>query len=789
MAMILHLIKIAFRNFLKNKSYYLINILGLTTGLTAFILLNLYVNFEESWDSFHKDAEKMYRIEPIVHLADIDQYWSQTPGPISGTIKEKYPEVENALCVRETWGEYLSIPNEEPFYEKNGFHAENSIFDFFDFDFLYGSAKNALTEPNTIVITKEIADKYFKEENPIGKTIIGNSKFNYKITGVVDNPKKNFHLNGSYYISMASFKNNMDWDLMNDWYSFSAKSYIKLKDNKNLEDLKAKIKNELNNNNESVKTSLLLINLKDMHLLSGNDRGLQVVVYLLSATSFLILLLAGINFMNLTTAFSSTRNREIGLRKVLGSTRPKIARQFIGESLGVTMISLILAFGLAELLLPTFNTIINRELEINYTDKWQFTLFLISTATILGIISSILPALKMSALSPINALKGIKTKKIARKFTLKKALIIFQIHISIVFVFFTIENYRQYKYYDTKDLGFDKENLVICNVSESENIKVKDWRILRNQFLSNPIITNASMSYNAPYNGSDGRIIDYEGAGSDEKLSLRFNRVDPYFIDTYKMDIIKGRNFYENSETDSASCIVNEKAVKAMGYNDPIGKKIWNKQFTIIGVVKDFHETSPYMRIQPYIMIKRSNDLKGYKRFNIKVKEGELEAGIHFIKETLREYFPDQMYQINTFADSTSSDEAYKVYQSMSKIFIFFSIIAVIIAIVGLFALVAYSAKSRVKEIGIRKVLGAASTKIYSIMAREYFILLIIAMGLAVLIDIFTQDLNPSFYKPEPDYWTHIYIFVGAMVIISLTISSQIIKTSRTNPVKSLKYE
>jgi putative ABC transport system permease protein len=789
-----HFLKLAFRNFNKNKSFILINIFGLTTAIATFILISVYLKHETSWDKFNENYENIYRLEPEIHIAKKSdmQYLTQTPWPAGEQMKESYSEVKNYVCLRETWGEYLATSRKmEPVFEQNGYYTSNRVFEVYTLPFIEGSPDKALTEPNSIVLTKKVAEKFFPGERALGKTLIADNKHTYRVTGVIENPPSNFHLDPSYFVSISSFKTNKNWDIKNNWHTYSSRVYVELHDHVDINSFSKKIRNFLNEyNNKNTKATLHLNNLARVHLQpSGSTGGLMTIIYLFGFSTVLILFLGGINFTNLTTAYLSTRYKEVGIKKVMGGNRWSIIKEIVGESLIITLIALILGFSLAELTLPTFKQVIGRELNINYTGDWQLILFIVLIALVTGVIAALQPALKYSAFSPVEAIKGRRqSDKKPPKKRLSKVLTTFQLFISITFVLFALNTYEEVKFFINKEMGFNKENLLVCSIDRTDNVKVNNWETLQNELTRHTGVKEASISYHAPYHGSEGELYSWEGAMADEKLMFMINWIDNHFIETYDMEIVRGRNFSKDRASDEEACIINETAAKSIGWDDPIGKTI-NGKYRVIGVVKDYHKITPYIEIMPIILFRHKQDLSQYKHISVRTNPGNFRENFDYVNETLESYFPDVIFNLHTMEDRIKNDDTTKIYKGLADTFAFFAVIAIAIAIVGLFALVAFSTKKRVKEIGIRKVMGATSSTIYQSMVLGYLKYYAIASILAVAADFLLAKTNPAAYKPDVNPMIFILTLVGALVVILLTISYQIIKTAHTNPARSLRDE
>jgi putative ABC transport system permease protein len=785
--------KLAFRNFRKNKPYVLINIFGLTTAIATFILISLYLKHETSWDKFNENYENIYRLEPKVHnsIEGRFQYLAQTPWPAGEKIKETYSEVQNYVSLRETWGQYLApSKDKEPIYEEKGYYTSNRVFDIFTLPFIAGSPENALSEPNTVVLTKSLANKYFPDESALGKTLIADNKYTYKVTGIIEDPPSNFHLKPSYFISYKSFKANNGWALKENWHSFSSRVYIELRDNADFQNFSEKIKDFLNKHmTDNTESTLKLNNLGMIHIRPTFSNDILVILYLFAFSSILILFLGGINYTNLTTAYLSGRHKEMGLKKAMGAKRRTIIKEIIGESLVITGMALILAFTLAELILPTFNQIVGREITLNYADEWLFIIFLVAVSILLGVIAALQPAIKFSKYKPMEAVKGwSQSSKKSSKQRLSKVLTTFQMFISITFILFALSTYHEVQFFINKDMGFNKDNLVLTSIDKTDNVTINNWQTSQDQLTRHSAINSSSLSYHAPFHDNDAESLSWEGAMADESLIFMKNRVGYNYIDTYQMEIIEGKDFSRDRASDMESCIINETAVKSIGWENPVGKTIGGK-YRVIGVVEDYHKMTPYIKIMPLILFRHSEDLSEYKYITARINPAQFKEGYNHIRKTLNKFFPDAILDLHTMEDSIKNDETIKIYRSIAETFTFFSIVAIAIAVVGLFALVAFSARQRVKEIGIKKVLGATTNQIFRNLIINYLKFFFIGGTLAIIANYLLSHANPAAYSPEISPWLIVYTLFGMLIVVLIAISTQILKTAQTNPVDSLRDE
>ncbi len=782
---------LAVRNFFKNSTYSIINIFGLSVGLASFIMLMLLVKYETSYDSFHNDHKRIYRVEQLVSLADDQDTWNQLPAGVSVELENNYPEIEEAIAIREVWGEYLSTSKERTFLEPKGFYANPDVFDLFSYKFISGNKETALDAPMKIVLTESLAKKLFPGSDPMGQNILVDSKRTYHVSGIIEDVPFNTNTKLSYLIPFSTYTNVYNSDFFQKWDWHDTRIFLKLHENVDYKLFENKIKFLLDDFLKDREEELQLKPIWKVHVQQGDGDGYWIAVVLYGIVGVFTLALAAMNFINLTTAYSLTRAKEIGVKKVLGSSKFTLIKQFLGESLIIVFISLLVALTISEATLPLFNRIVSVPLNIEYIENWEFILFIVGITVFTGVTSGLYPALVLSSLNPLLTIKNqVFVSNKLKKYSMRRGLIIFQLVMSMVFVLTTLGVSGQFKYLKNKDMGFDKKNLLISKIKETEKVKINEFSALREELLQIPGVLDASVSYNSPFNGSWGRMVNWEGSQVGEQMNSRFNRAYATFLNTMKIDLVTGRHFNPNRAADSAACIVNEEFVNIIGwdYEEAIGKRVWDKDYTIIGISKDFHERSPFERIKPYILIHHPGYLTGWKNILIRVEDESNVEVQRRVRLKLEEYFPESNFDLRPFDENLSTD-AERIYEGMAKTFGFFSVISMIIAIIGLFTLVSFSSKRKVKEIGIRKVLGAKPSQIYAKLTKEYILLIIIANAIAIPFGVFLFKADPSYYKQDINYNQILWISLFSIIITLLTVSIQVIKSSMANPVKSLRYE
>lgn len=791
-----HFIKIAIRNFLRYKSFAFINMFGLSFGLATFILIALYVQYEFSWDKFNAKHERIYMLQPIAHMADGDQYWSQVGFPLGGALKEAYPEIEQIAVTRPIWGEYLSSSEKLTFHEGEGQYVQQSFFDLFTVEFIEGTQENALTEPYSIVLTESLREKYFGDSPALGKYIKAKNHYELKVTGVIKDLPENSTLKVDYLSPIKLIEINNGKKLNEQWEHMGYFTYLLLDGNANVDYVNKKIGDFLNNTEQfkesSTKFTLWLNPLTSQHLLPSPDgKGLINIIYLYAVIAIFALLIACINFMNMTTAYSVSRAKEIGIKKVVGSSRFSIGRQFIFESTFVALISVHVAFIIAEFALPFFNSIVSRQLSIDFMNNWTFVVFIFSIAILAGILAGSYPAFFLSNFKPSQALKSAASMSNSKS-PLRRVLVTFQFVVSSMLILSTLVIYKQFTFMQNKELGFDQEFLLSTLITPEQKEDSRKFDLIKNRLSQIPEIENGTISSFIPFSGGSWSPLSWEGALPDEEINVMFNHIGYDYLETLGIEIIEGRNFSKDFPSDvKEACIINETAVRTFGFENPVGKKIItdDNQFVIVGVTKDFHPFSVWSKIPPYIFYPHTENIDQGMIHTIRIAGGpDLMETRQKINVIYKELFPNTLFDFY-FVSENINGGTMTIYKGIVRTFLFFSLITILIATVGMFGLVAFTTKSRTKEIGIRKIHGASTGQIFNLLAREFIVLIVIAIVLSFPAGIAFKSIDPAAYKAESEIWE--YLFTGALVLLTtfFTISYHTRKASKQNPTEALRYE
>ena len=790
-------LKIAVRNIFKNKIYSFINIAGLSIGLAGFILISILIKNELSYENFHKKENRIYRVVEIQNQKGIGKLnVAVTMGPLSPALKDYFPEIESSARLKPVPSVFCKIGS-EGFYEDGLSFADQSVFNIFTIPFIKGNPKTALETPNSLIISETIAQKYFNNDNPLGKTITISGvteSSDFIVTGVIKDYPKNSHIFFNMLGSYKFIENSFSW--LKSWETNSLATYILLKKGINYKEVENKFSGFLKDNVPKESQSdlqMYLQPLKDVHLYSTNityqtysrNEGSAETVYLFSVIAFFILLIACINFMNLATARSTKRIKEIGMRKVLGSSRRKLIYQFIGEAVFISLIAFVLSIFIVEITFPLFKNIFEDRIIFSYTGSAMFFLELIGITLFVGIISGSYPAVFLSNFQPAQSLKGNLPSKNKGSF-LRKVLVILQFSIAVILMICTGIVANQMSFIRNKNLGFNKEHIIYLP------IRSKDTRdkinLIKTELRKNPqIIDAAAGSGLAGASGSEGDVT-VAGTNGQTKLMMRYSYVDPDYVNTMQMKIVEGRNFSPLHSTDSsASVIINEAAVKKFGWKNPIGKQFENKPLlTVIGVVKDFNFFSLHSEIGPLLMSIQPDE---FNYLLIRIKPGNIPETINYIENTWNKIVPGRPFDY-AFLDK-HFDDIYKTDRQTGEMFGFFSFLAIFIACLGLFGLASYTVEQRTKEIGVRKVLGASVGSVIFLLSKDFLMLVLAAAIIAAPVSYYLMNnwLQDFAYKIQINWWMFAAAAAIALTIAIGTTIFHALKAATSNPIKSLRYE
>ena len=790
--MIRNYIKVAVRNLLRQKGFSFINIFGLALGISCTALIGMWVSDEMSYDRFHKDHERIYRVTAT--LPELKVHAAVSPSPLALATKNEIPEVEDVVRMSSYNNDLIQV-GDVKFEEKGILYADSNFFKMFTFPFIKGDADRALQNPEGIVITEEMALKYFGTTEVLEKTIRKNNKDDFTITGVIANIPSNSHLKFDFVQPMR-YLARTHGDLKNNvWDNFNWFTYIKLNDKAQqsrptLANLETKMQAIYKKNEPVVKCAFVLQPLANVHLHSNfladiPGHGNAQNVYIFSVVAVFILIVACLNFMNLATARAARRAKEVGLRKVVGAVRPHLMGQFLAESLVVALISLVLALLIIYLVLPYFNTLGGKELTLDFTNL-RLIGGLLGITVLTGLLAGSYPALYLSGFVPATVLKGNFTARGSGSI-FRNTMVVIQFAVSISLIVGTAIVYRQLQYIQQLNLGYDKENLLYVRMSGELWSK---YEALRTRLGSNRLTSQYSFISELP-TGPSGATISVDWKGKDPNTQPLFYNlaIDENFEEVFKTTFLDGHGYGENAQADSVNIIVNEEALETMNMKleSAVGSriKIWGTERTIIGVVKDFNFRPVQETIGP--MFLQRNTWGGYAI--VRTMPGETAGTIQALEEICKELNPSYPFEYN-FVDQDIAN-MYTAEQRLGKLFNVFAVLAIVISCLGLYGLSAYLAERRTRELGIRKVLGASGFQLVYLLSATFTRPILIATAIAIPLAWYgmSQWLTRFVYHITISWTIFVVAFVSALVIAWLTVSFESIKAARTNPVNSLRSE
>ena len=799
-----HFSLLAFRNLTKHKGYTLLNVVGFSAGLACFAFITSWIKDELSYDTFNSKADKIVRV--VSRSTSASERFDQavTAAPLANALKRDFPEVENSVRFEQK-GAIVKFGDNQS--DENGILlTDPSFFDVFDYRLLQGDAKTALNDPYNIIVTESMAKKYFGKEDPIGKALMiylfdstGRGAL-YKVTGIMPDAPQNAHFTFNF---LASFKTletyapqaAAEWD-KNDYYT-----YLLLRDKSDIKKIEAQLplfaKRHTEKYMEQTNTYLdfFLQPLSSIHLNShlrfeiaatGNMQN----VYIFATIGIFILLIACINYMNLATARAPERAKETGVKKVLGAGKTKLLVQHFAEALVIAIISFLIALLFAWILQPMFKQLSGKELLLFNSPGLLLQLFAITL--VLGILSGIYPAILITAYKPIEVLKG-KIISSSGGVWVRRSLVVLQFTVSIVLVAGILVVNSQLSYIQHKDLGYKKDALLTLKVNGNTDV-INGYDAFKNTILSKPLITGVSTS-NAILAGGLGNRGATTITGEGSKVtSIIYNlRTDQNYVDVYEMKMIAGRNFYKNIIADSLSYILNEAAVRSFGWKN--AEDAINKPFNtvgrdgrVVGVVKDFHFNSLHQRVEPLVIMPRLPGMR-FSQISVRINMSDPQKAITWVTQNWNKNFPGALLEY-VFMDKKLNDQ-YLAENRFSKFFLYFSILSLVIACLGLFGLTAFTVQQRVKEIGIRKVLGASVSSITAMLSQDFLKLVVIAAIIAFPVAWFAMNkwLQDFAYRITISWWMFVAAAAAALLIALITVGYQTIKAAIANPVKNLRTE
>ena len=769
-------LKTTLRNIQRYKMYSVINTAGLAIGMACFILIFMWVLDEISYDRFHENSDDLYRV--IVHYNDRPSPFC--PWALVPTLKQDVPEIAAA-----SWYlpySVLTAYEEDRYYEDYAFVSPD-FFTMFTFPFLRGDPESACSGTDWVIMTEGTALKYFGSADPMGRVILLHNALELTVTGVIADMPSNSHMQ----FDLAAHPESIAGEERLRTWSADGFSYAMLQGGVDAEAVVQKISGTIMKYDQRTQTRKIvdLQSFKKVHLyaLSGTDP--VVYVYIFSSIAVIVLLIACINFMNLATARSATRAREVGMRKVVGASRSDLIRQFFGESILLTFLALIGAIIIVYLFLPKFNTIASKQLSLNLINNpfWWFMLPVIALIT--GLIAGSYPSLFLSSFHPASIVKG-GTLKGSKGRLLRRGLIVFQFTAAVILICSTSIITMQIRYIQNRDLGFDREQILCVRMNRDVH---RNYDSIKLKLLENENILNATGASSIPLHIGNNNPVYWEGGGPDQYMHMNFACVDYDYFETLGMEMVHGRTFQREFPTDQENYIINEAALELTGYENPIGRmfSMWTDEGQIVGVVKNFHGTSLHNNIRPIVFMLYQN--LPYHYYFIKIRPENTTRTIQFIRETMESMVPGFLFRYFFLDDRFR--EQYRGEDRIGNILETFSFLAIFISCLGILGLASFMAERRSREIAVRKILGASSGSIVASLSKEFLILVAIANLIAWPVAFFTMNAWIRNYAYHTRIGWAVFVLAGltALAIALFTVSFQALKAARANPVESLRYE
>ncbi len=790
--MIRNFFLVTLRNISRQKAFTFINITGLAIGLAVSLLILLWVQDELSYDRFHEKGEQIYRVEEDQFYSGERYHVTVTPHPSGPVWQEKIPEIKEQARLNRL-PRVLFRRNDNVFFESAIVASDSGLFKMFSFPLILGDPENLLESPHSIVLTKKLSDKYFGDENPIGKTITVENRYQFMVTGVMKDIPEN---------SIFTFEGIIPYSFMHEigavsdsWGSNSIFTFVELQKGANIQEVNKKLTDVVLEYNPETLTKFMVFPFLDIHLHSQfgfrETRGPVITVWIFSLIAVFILLIACINFINLSTAKASSRARETGIRKVLGADRKTMIFHFMSESLIMVAFSMVLSLIIVGLALELFNNVSGKEFTVS--DLWdgKFIISFLVTGIVAGLVSGLYPAFYLSSAKPITTIKGVAISGKGNG-SLRKALVVLQFTLSVVIAISAIFLYMQLKFMQNKDLGYDKENLIAIPMSEEMNGK---YYSLKEELLKETYITGVTAGLHNPVNmGSNSGGARWDGMDPERHVLIGTNAVDYDYLETMKMELVSGRSFSREFTADMArdttgNFLVNEEVARLMGKDDPVGQnfRFMGLNGTIVGVLKNFHFKGADEPIEP--MAFALVDTSYLHVILVRLTPGKTDESLAAVEKTWKSVIPEYPLEY-TFVDQ-DYENLFRSETRLADLLKYFTVLALIIASLGLYGLSSYATERRTNEIGIRKVMGADSLSVIYTMAREFLLLVTIALVIAIPAGWFIVNklLQQFAYRIDINIMIFILIALGTMILAALTVGYQAYRASCTNPATALKTE
>src|SRR5215831_7803827 len=781
-------LKTSIRNLWKNRGYSFLNIAGLAIGIACAALIFLWVEDELTFDHYFSNRNNLYNVKDQQTYDGTTFTFDATPGPMAAAMKQEIPGIKNtARC---TWGNQLLFSYGEKAIYDQGNYVDAPFLSMFQLQFIKGNAAKAFSQLNSLVVNETMANKFFGTTDVLGKTFKINNKEDYVITGVIKDLPKNVSFRFNWLAPFKIYENDNPW--LQQWGNNGVITYVETEPNANINAINNKLHGYIQTKMQGAIAKMSLYPMDRWRLYNDFDtngkekEGRIKYVNLFSLIAWIILIIACINFMNLATARSEQRAREVGVRKVLGAGKRKLIGQFIGESLMMSFISALLALAIIYLVLPAFNTLVEKQLIVDILNPVHL-IALGSIAILCGLIAGSYPAFYLSSFNPVTVLKGLNLKSGASAGFIRKSLVIVQFTISVVLIISTIIIYQQLQHVKDRNLGYDKQGLVYTTLSG----KMKEnFGVIKNDLIKTGFVQNASLSNSQVLQlGSNTGDFDWQGKDPNKQVLITVEGVNPDYVSTMGMHLIAGRDFYSDMRSDSNNIIINEALAKLLGKEEVVGSILTRdsgkEKYTIVGVISDFVYNSMYSAAAPLILY---SDTSGVNFLTVRFKQNaDLKTALAKVESVVKSDNPGYPVEFN-FIDE-QFNQLFKTETLIGKLASVFAVLAIIISCLGLFGLAAYTAERRTKEIGIRKVLGASAQGLAGLLSKDFIQLVAISCFIAFPVAwwMMYKWLQDYEYRIQISWWIFIAAGLLAILIALITVSFQAIKAALMNPVKSLR--
>lgn len=793
-------LKVAFRNLFRNKIYATISIFGLAIGITGATLLYLYIDSELSYDSFHEKSDRIYRLVEADDSGEETRYYGQTAPVLGSTLEDNFPEVQELVRIYQPSGHVDMEYRDERIHERSYLIADPAFFEVFDFDFVRGSAATALAQPNSLVLTERKARQYFGEEDPIGQVLSFNNLGNVTVTGVIVNVPDNSHLQFDLLFSRTN--TSIDWSgYLNDWQQYGAYTYLLLGESTDMSSFRDQLDafvREQSAVNENMR-DFYLQPITDIYFGSEGiefaveaERGNISYIWLFSAIGVFLLLIAGINYTNLATALSVRRGREIGIRKAAGAGRGQLVTQFLSESVVIALLACVLSGMLIALLMPHFNQLTGKSFELVAASLVYPASVMLGLGLLLGLLSGGYPAFYLSLIKPIRALKS-RADTIGGRAGIRKTLVVAQFSLSIMLIIATLAVYKQMKFIQSADLGFQSEKTLAVDINHG-NVRAR-FDAMKQEIERLPGVSDVAVSSRVP--GEWKTIMQVfarpTGGATTDSVQAHYMSFDEDMVGLYGMELVAGSNFRGNPAADSLTVMLNRAAAGALGLENPVGSYLEvsgsGQPMRVVGVTENFHYQSLRERVAPLIIGYRANPIRAIDYFSVKLEGDDLTGTIEEIKQVHAQFDPETAMEYH-FLDR-QIDQKYQAEQRAGRLFAIGGGVTILVACLGLFGLALFTTESRLKEVGVRKVLGATVPQILVLLSSDFIKLVGMAFALAVPVSylVMSEWLQNFAYRTELGIGIFLLAGLGTLVVSLLTVSYQTVRAATMNPVNSLRSE